>query len=86
MEKSEMDRRLSYMDGQIKTCELYAHYWMAMATTGAAARRNVEDGNGRQLTDEEKTDRALQTARQHIHNLRETNEAREDFLRGYFEQ
>ena len=57
-----------------KMHELYAQYWMAMATTGACKNRNVEDGNGRKLTDQELVNDALGCALAHIHNFIEAAE------------
>lgn len=76
MTDAERAKRIAYMDAQIKMSELYAHYWIAMATTGTATRRKITDGSGRQFTNREKIAEALNTARQHIDNLRETTEAR----------
>jgi len=51
-----------------KVHEMYANYWIAMATTGACTdrNRNVKDGHGRILTNEELVKDALNTAAQHI--------------------
>jgi len=62
------------MKNYIKTCELYAKYWMAMATTGAATRRHVTRGDGHVLTSEELIREALNTALTHIDNLREASD------------
>jgi len=44
------------IEDQKKMHELYAHYWMAMATTGASKSLDIRKGtsNGEPLTDEEK--------------------------------
>jgi len=64
------------MRAHLKRSELYANYWIAQATTGAATSRNlsrgVEGGGWRQLTDEEKIQSALDTALNHIHSIEET--------------
>ena len=66
---------------QKKIHELYAHYWMTMASTGAATQRNISKGDGRQLTDEEKIKDALDTALRHIHIFSECAENESSFER-----
>jgi hypothetical protein len=47
---------------------LMAQYWIAMATTGIAKKRKMFHGiAGKELTDGEKTEDALETAMRHIH-------------------
>lgn len=62
------------IENQMKQHELYVHYWLAMATTGATTNRNVTDGHGRPLTDDELIQDALDTALDHIHFHRECAE------------
>ena len=57
-----------------KMHELYAQYWMTMASTGACKNRNVQDGSGRKLTDDELVNDALGCALAHIHNFIEAAE------------
>ncbi len=69
--------RLARMQASMKMSELYAMYWMAMATTGCTCRRKVsactDDGQKtRLLTPEELTDDALTQATNHIHNMHNT--------------
>lgn len=49
-----------------KHCELQALWWIAAAQTGVCKSRNISDGTGRQLTDDEKVKMALDTAQNHI--------------------
>jgi hypothetical protein len=62
------------IEDQMKQHELYVHYWLAMATTGATKNREVTDGHGRPYTDEELVQDALNTALHHIHHHRECAE------------
>lgn len=62
------------LENKLKEHEMYANYWMAMATTGATCNRHVTRNNVR-LTDDELIEDALDTARRHIHLHRETHEA-----------
>lgn len=52
MTKSEAYRKFMYLQGQIQEVTLRAQYWHAMATTGAATKRDIS--RGRKLTEEEK--------------------------------
>lgn len=63
------------IEDQMKQHELYVHYWLAMATTGATTNREVTDGHGRPLTDEELIQHALDTALRHIRLHRECAES-----------
>lgn len=58
-----------------KHCEMQANWWIATALTGHAKSRDISDGSGRQLTDDEKTASALQTAQNHIRLFRESCES-----------
>ena len=63
---------LETIDDDIKLCEVYANYWMAMATTGVAKNRALYHGtSGPEFTDEEKVAEAMQTANSHISRMRE---------------
>jgi hypothetical protein len=53
----------------ITQAELFAKYWMAMATTGAAMERTVHRGDNTQFTPMELTQEALDTALRHIHSV-----------------
>lgn len=50
---------------------VYAQYWTAMATTGAATRQEVITLDNKKLTDEEKIDDALEAAKRHINLMSE---------------
>lgn len=58
--------------------KLYAEYWIAMATTGAAKERQMYKSVGTmgytELTDEEKVNEALNTALGHIRIIGEMAE------------
>ena len=70
---NEQEIRLRHLSDHMEICKLYANYWVAMATTGATTRRIVSRGNKR-LTPEELTESALDTAKTHINNFRETSD------------
>ena len=62
---------LDTIDNEIKICELYAQYWMALATTGVCQDRDMHHGSfgNKPFTPEEKTKDAMDTAARHIHNM-----------------
>ncbi len=63
---------LQTIDNDIKICEMYAQYWIAMATTGAATKRKLFHGTqGPEFTDEEKIEEAMNTALNHIQRMNE---------------
>lgn len=55
---------------QMKFHELMAHWWIASATTGICKNRNItrkdDDGEWKQISDEEKVENAMNTAKRHI--------------------
>ena len=61
---------IAVLDAQTLQAELYAKYWIAMATTGIACDRIICDRNG-PLTPKAKTKEALDTALRHIHTIEE---------------
>ncbi len=67
----EQQGKIVRMQDYLKRSELYAQYWIAMATTGVATKRTVSRGNAR-LTPEELTESAMNIALNHIHNMEET--------------
>lgn len=66
----EQQGKIVRIKDYLKRSELYAQYWIAMATTGVATKRIVSRGNVR-LTTEELREEALNTALTHIHNMEE---------------
>lgn len=58
---------MNMLEGQILYHQLQAQYWMALATTGLAKRRDYCRGDGTPLTDEEKTQDAMDIANNHMH-------------------
>ena len=62
----------------MKQSELYAQYWIAMATTGTVRNRDlrkmISPGYWIPISDEEKVNDALNTARNHIQNYTERYE------------
>lgn len=60
-----------------KHCEMQSAWWIAYAATGACKSADIRQGghDGRQLTDEEKVQRALDTAQNHIRRFRESCES-----------
>lgn len=74
--KEELLRQIQYAEKQFLIAQQYASYWQAMATTGAAARRDIRRGgyDGTQFTDQEKVDEALKNALTHIHRMSEIND------------
>ncbi len=63
---------LKTIDDDIKLCEMYANYWIAMATTGVGTRRKLFHGTaGGELSDEEKIEDCLKTSMNHIHRMDE---------------
>lgn len=72
---------LQTIDNDIKICEMYAQYWMAMATTGVATKRKIYHGtNGDELTDAEKIDDAMNTALSHIRRMAELVETKKSLI------
>lgn len=67
----QQEGRKIRMMANMKMSELYASYWIAMATTGATTKRVVSRGN-RRLTPMELTQDALDTALSHIHSISKT--------------
>lgn len=66
----DREYRMVYCNAQLQQKILYAQYWMAMATTGAATQRNMTQGwEARKMTDMEKTQDALDTALRHIRQV-----------------
>ncbi len=65
-----MDAKLIRIQGSIDVRKLLAEYWIAMATTGMATKRTMAKMD-RQLTDEEKTQDALEIAQRHIHAIQD---------------
>lgn len=65
---------MNMLEGQILLHKAYAEYWTAVATTGAAKKRELFHGVGpesKPFTDEEKIENALETALRHIHLMRD---------------
>ncbi len=68
---NEQHAKLIHMQTFMKRSELYAQYWIAMATTRATCRRIVSKCDKR-LTPEELIDNALNTSLTHIFNMDKT--------------
>ena len=63
---------LKTIDNDIKQCEMYAHYWIAMAVTGVAKNRRLFHGTkGPEFTDDEKIEESMQTALTHLYRMTE---------------
>lgn len=72
---------LKTIDDDIKLCEVYANYWMTMATTGVAKNRRLYHGtSGPEFTDDEKVAEAMQTASTHIDRMRELMDKKKSLL------
>ena len=72
---------LQTIDDDIKLCEVYANYWMAMATTGMAKNRALFHGtSGPAFTDDEKVAEAMQTANTHINRMRELMDKKKSLI------
>lgn len=65
---NKQEARLALMQASMKKAELYAMYWVAMATTGAATHRTIYKGTHK-LTSDELIEEALSTALSHIGNI-----------------
>jgi len=78
--KSNKDARLEHINDQMKIAELWAQYWLSMATTGVASKRIISHGDGTQFTEEEKIEDAIKTAGNHIHRLRELSDMKLSIL------
>lgn len=90
------EQQLEFLRHQFETSKMYAFYWHAMATTGAAKLRNTAQGREpteeekaqgiklpmRPHTDEEKTQDALRMMLTHIHRMNEIAESIDDLLSG----
>lgn len=84
MNDSEKRRCIAHAERQFQIHQSYALYWQTMAMTGAAKLRAVSRGcektpefpdGWRELTDQEKTQEALDTMKRHIHLMAECNDA-----------
>lgn len=72
----EIERKIAHIIDFMKSCEMYALYWIAQATTGCAVNRNLQKvkekgGEYKELSDDEKIEDALNVAHNHIQNHRE---------------
>lgn len=65
---NSQEAKLIRMQAAMKMAELYAMRWIALATTGVAACRNVHVGNHK-LTPDELINEALETADNHIYRI-----------------
>ena len=79
---TDIEIQLEHINEQLKVSYLWAEYWISMASTGVAKMRNIRQGgsDGRQLTDDEKLQSALNTAKSHIHGMRELIDAKVGLL------
>lgn len=76
-----MNHYLKTVDDDIRMAELYAKYWIAMATTGVGRKRSISHGTvGPELTDEEKDADCMSTAYRHIRNTYELIERKKEML------
>jgi len=72
---------LKTINDDIKQCEIYAHYWMAMAITGVAKNRRIYHGTkGPEFTDDEKIAEAMETAHSHIQRMTELIDKKKTLL------
>ncbi len=72
--KAQLTTRLKCVENLMVLDKLYAEYWMAQATTGAAKSRKIYKGGlsrNEPLTDDELVVDALETANRHISNFRQ---------------
>lgn len=81
-------KELAYARNQFEISKMYALYWQAMATTGAAKKRKIQCGREvapeekaagecigwTDLTPEELVEDALNTMHTHIHRMIEMND------------
>jgi len=93
------EQAIARMDVQISVKILWAQWWLAYASTGAAARQEISRGREpteeeraggttmgwRPLTDQEKIDDAFNTAKQHIHQLSNCGEIKAALLADDYE-
>jgi hypothetical protein len=76
-----MNMILETIDDDIKLCEVYANYWMAMAMSGVGRHRAIYHGtNGPEFTDKEKDSECMATANTHIENMRELMDKKKSML------
>ena len=74
---------LKTIDDDIRLCETYAKYWIALATTGVAQNRRLYHGtSGPEFTDDEKVEEAMRTANTHIERMRELMDRKKSLLYG----
>lgn len=59
-------KNLEYCRRQVQLSMLRAQWWIASATSGHYKQREIVNGAGIELTDEEKLADCMATARQHI--------------------
>ena len=72
---------LKTIDDDIKLCEVYANYWIALATTGVGKNRRLYHGtSGPEFTDDEKVEECMQTANTHITRMRELMDQKKELL------
>ena len=73
--------RLMTIDDDIKTSEMFAHYWLAMATTNACQKLIVSHGTrGDEFTPVEKVEYAMETAKRHIHQMVKLMDKKKELL------
>jgi len=72
---------LQTIDNDISMCSSWASYHIAMAVTGATKKRKICHGTqGPELTDDEKVEDSMETARQHLHNMGELIDKKKEIL------
>lgn len=74
---------LKTIDDDIKLCEVYANYWMAMAISGVGRQRTIYHGygtTGPEFTDNEKDSECMATANTHIENMRQLMDKKKGML------
>jgi hypothetical protein len=72
---------LKTIDDDIKLCEVYANYWMAMATTGVTKNRRISHGTkGPEFTDDEKVADAMLSANTHMTRMRELMDQKKSLI------
>jgi len=84
-----IDVQIANIDAQISDHTLLFHYWIGMATSGAATQRKITQGSGihereLELTDDEKIVDAMKNASLHIDMVRELNEKKIELIEGKF--
>ncbi len=71
---------IAHIEGQMELCKMWSEYWIHFANTHKNLQRNIKDGTGREFTEAEKIDDAMNTAKTHIHRYNELLEKKIEIL------